>query len=188
MEIIVGILLGLGLSVAVGFRIFVPFLVMSIAAKSGMVGLGENFEWIGSTTALIVFGSATILEVLAYFIPWLDNALDSLTTPAAFIGGTILMGSQVTEFDPLFQWVMAIIAGGGTAGTVKSLNTTTRLASTVTTGGLANPAISTGEVIGSVVMSILAIVLPWVAGVLAVLLLLFLISRFQKFRNRKAVS
>ena len=156
MDITTGLFLGAGLAAAVGFRVFVPFLLMGIAARFELIPLVEGMEWMGTTPALIAFGTATLLELGAYFIPWLDNALDTVTTPAAFLGGSVMMYSTVGDMDPLFQWATAIIAGGGTAGVVKGSTVTTRLASTATTGGIANPLLAGVETVGAISLSILA--------------------------------
>ncbi|MFS8541738.1 MAG: DUF4126 domain-containing protein, partial [Tissierellales bacterium] len=114
-EILLSILMGIGLSAASGFRIFVPFLIISIASASGNLELSETFNWIGTTPALITFSIASVLEIGAYYIPWLDNLLDTIASPAAVIAGIILTASVVTDVSPLVKWVLAIIAGGGVA-------------------------------------------------------------------------
>ena len=73
MEIFLSICVGVGLSAACGFRVFVPLLGLSIAAKLGMVHLGASFAWAGSTTAIVAFGVATVAEIAAYYIPWVDR-------------------------------------------------------------------------------------------------------------------
>lgn len=85
MGTLLGIAIGIGLSAACGFRVFVPLLVMNIASLAGHLHLAYGFEWIGSYYATVAFGTATIVEVLAYYTPWLDHILDLITTPAAII-------------------------------------------------------------------------------------------------------
>lgn len=160
METLLSIGLGLGLSAACGFRVFVPLLVMSIAAQIGHLRLSPGFEWIGTVPALIAFSTATVLEILAYAIPWLDNLLDTIATPAAAIGGIIVSASVLTDFPPLLKWGIAVIAGGGTAGVVQGATVLLRLKSAATTGGLGNPLISVLELIGSFTTAILAVALP----------------------------
>jgi len=165
MDILLSICLGIGLSAATGLRVFGPLLIVSIAAQSGALTLSPSFEWIGTPPALIVFAVATLLEIGAYLIPWLDNALDSIATPAATIAGVIVMAAVLTDVSPLARWTLAIIAGGGAAATVQGLTVVTRAASTGTTGGCANPVFSILEAIGACTLSILAIALPLIAGV-----------------------
>jgi len=180
LETITSILLGIGLSAATGFRIFVPFLVASVAAITGYLPLSSSFEWIGTYPALTVFGAATILEIAAYYIPWFDNLLDSIATPAAFIAGAILMVAVIIGLPPLAKWALAIIAGSGAAGIVQSGTTLTRAASTATTGGLGNPVVSTVEAGSSFGLSLLAILLPVIAGIVTIVFLFWLGSKVIK--------
>jgi hypothetical protein len=168
MDTILSIALGIGLSAACGFRVFVPLLIMSIAAHTGHVGLSSGFEWIGTLPAMIAFGTATILEILAYYIPWLDQLLDTIATPAAVVAGVIASASVFTDVSPLLRWTLALIGGGGIAGLVQGATALTRLKSTAFTGGLGNPVVSTGELFGSVATSLLAILVP-VIGVILIL-------------------
>jgi hypothetical protein len=163
MSALLSVLLGIGLSAACGFRIFVPFLLVGIAARTGHVALGPAFTWMAATPALIAFGVATALEIGAYTIPWLDHVLDLVATPAAVVAGMVMTASVVTGLDPMLKWTLALIAGGGIAGTVQALTVGTRKASLLTTGGLANPIVSTAELLGAVVLTVLAIALPLLA-------------------------
>lgn len=160
MDTFLSICVGVGLAAACGFRVFVPLLVMSLAAHSGHLTLAPSFQWIASTPALITFSIATALEISAYYIPWLDNFLDSLATPAAIVAGTVVTASMVTNVDPFLRWTLAVIAGGGAAGLVQAGTVLTRAVSSTTTGGLANFIVSTAEWGLSALMSVLAIVLP----------------------------
>lgn len=163
MNLLMSIALGIGLSAAVGFRIFVPFTVMSVAALSGHLTLAPGFQWIGTWPALILLATATALEIAAYYIPWVDNALDSIATPAAVVAGAVVTASVVGDISPLLRWTLAIIAGGGVAGTVQTGTTLLRAGSSVSTGGLGNPLVNSMEVAGSASLSVLTIALPLLA-------------------------
>ncbi len=163
MNTLLSVLLGIGLSAACGFRIFVPFLLVGIAARTGHVALGTSFSWMASTPALIALGAATVLEIGAYYFPWLDHLLDVVATPAAVVAGMLMTASVVTGLDPMLKWTLALIAGGGIAGTVQALTVGTRKVSLLTTGGLGNPLVSTLELVGSVLLTVLAIALPLLA-------------------------
>ncbi len=184
METLLSICLGIGLSAACGFRVFVPFLVMNIAALSGHLTLAPGFEWIGSYPALITFAVATSLEIAGYYVPWVDHLLDTIATPAAVIAGTIITASMVTHMSPLLKWSLALIAGGGAAGLVQGATVVTRGASAVTTAGLANPLVSTLELGGATLTSIAALVAPVLVVTLLVAFLLFfgrkLLRRFRR--------
>ncbi|MFK7782787.1 DUF4126 domain-containing protein [Psychroserpens sp.] len=178
-ETIISIFLGIGLSASVGFRVFVPLFALSLAAYFNVWELNESWEWIGSLTAVITLGVATLVEVFAYYIPYIDNALDSIAIPLAAIAGTAVMVSTVADLSPVITWALAIIAGGGTAAAVAGSSGATRLASTATTGGIANPVVSTIETGTSVVVSILSVFAPIIAFVL-VIIILYIIFRLYK--------
>ena len=173
METLTSLLVGLGLAAACGFRVFLPLLIMSIASYTGYLRLETGFHWMGTLPALLAFGTATVLEIAAYHIPWVDNILDTLAVPAAMVAGTIVTVSALTGLDPFLSWTLAVIGGGGVAGVIQTTTTAIRHASTLTTGGLANPLLATVEAAGSFVLAVLAVVVPVVAFTLILLLFLF---------------
>jgi hypothetical protein len=160
METVLAICLGIGLSAACGFRIFVPLLIMSIASLSGHLQLATGFDWIGTYPALITFSVATALEITGYYVPWVDHLLDTISTPAAIVAGTIATAAIVSNMSPLLKWSLAIIAGGGAAGLVQGTTVLARGVSTATTGGIGNPVVATAELGGSVMTSVIAIAAP----------------------------
>ena len=186
-EILLTILMGIGLSAASGFRIFIPFLVISIASLTGNLTLVDSFSWIGTYPALITFGMATVLEIAGYYIPWVDNILDTIASPVAVIAGIILMASVVTGISPLMKWTLAIIAGGGVAGIIQALTGVTRITSSITTGGLGNPGVSTVESGSSLTLSAMAIFIPVIGGIIVIALLIWatktLVNRFTSKRK-----
>jgi len=174
LESIISIFLGIGLAASVGFRVFLPLFALSLAGYFNIIPLNESWHWIASSSAIITLGIATLLEIFAYYIPWFDNLLDTIAAPLAAIAGTAVMVSTIADLSPIITWALAIIAGGGTASIIKGATASTRLASTATTGGLANPIISTVETGTSILISSFSIFLPIVAIVLVILLLLCL--------------
>jgi hypothetical protein len=160
MQEVLSVCIGIGLAAACGFRVFVPLLVMSVAALSGHLTLAPSFQWIGSYPALITFSVATALEIAAYYVPWLDNLLDTIATPAAIIAGTIVTASMISGMSPFLQWTLAAITGGSAAGLVQGATVLTRAASTTTTGGLGNPLVATGELALSIATTVLSFVAP----------------------------
>jgi hypothetical protein len=187
MESLVGVGVGLGLAAAAGFRIFIPLLALGIGAASGKLPLAAGFEWVGSTPALIAFGTAAVLEVLGYFIPYVDHLLDVVATPAAVGAGMLATAALATELPPLLKWSAVIIGGGGLAGLVQGATALLRLKSTALTGGLGNPAVATFELFGSVTMIIVAVVLPLLAVGLALFLVVAVFRRTGRlFFGRKA--
>jgi hypothetical protein len=177
LEIAVSVALGVGLAAATGFRVFLPMLVLSIAANTGHLALADSFAWIGTLPALILLGVAAVVEIIAYYIPGVDNLLDTLATPAALVAGTVVSAAVITDLPPTVKWATAVIAGGGIAGLIQSTSALLRAKSTVFTGGLGNPVIATTELSGSLIVSILAIAAPLIA-LLLVVLFLWLALRF----------
>jgi hypothetical protein len=184
METLLSVLVGIGLAAACGFRVFVPFLIVSIAAMSGHLELAGGFEWIGTWYALVAFAVASGLEVASYWVPWLDNALDLIATPAAVVAGTVIAASVVTDLSPFLRWSLAVIAGIGVAGVVQNATVALRGASTVTTGGIGNPVVSTAELGGSVATSVLSIAVPVIAVSLVALVVFVLVTRMRRFARR----
>ncbi|HUY90499.1 MAG TPA: DUF4126 domain-containing protein [Pirellulales bacterium] len=185
-ESLIGAIVGIGLAASCGFRVFVPMLVMSIAAKAGQLELTDGWGWIGSWPAIVCFGVATLVEFGGYCIPWLDNLLDAAASPAAVIAGTIATAACVSEMSPWLQWSTAIIAGGGAAGLVQSLTVAVRGTSTATTGGLGNPIVAAVEFVSSAVLSVLAIIAPILAVLLLCVVAYLLIRRFTRRKRRLA--
>lgn len=187
MDIAFGILLGVGLAASCGFRVFVPMLVTNVASLLGYLKLSPGFEWMGSWIAFVAFLAATIVEVGAYYVPWLDNLLDTISGPLAMIAGTILTASFLTDVNPLVQWTLGLIVGGGTAGIVKVGASAARLTSTTTTGGIGNPAIATVENVSSLAMSILSFIIPVVIAFVVVLIIIYLLRKFSNMKKLKSI-
>lgn len=194
-ETLLSVLVGVGLSAACGFRVFVPMLVISIASLSGHLSLSSGFEWMRTYPALLAFAVATVVEIAGYYIPWVDHLLDIVASPAAVVAGMLAMASTVTGMSPFLRWSLAIIAGGGLAATVQTLTGLARVTSTATTGGLGNPIVSTAEAGGSLALSVLAIAIPVAAALAAasILALAFwqgpkLLRRFRQKIGQRRIS
>jgi len=188
METLFGLAVGVGLSAACGFRVFVPLLGMSIAAQAGYLALSPGFEWIGFREALVAFCAATAIEIAAYYIPWLDNLLDSLTTPLAVAASTVLTASLLGDIPPFLKWSLAVIAGGGVAAIVQSGTVALRAASTGVTGGLTNVLVATVELLASILTTVLAIILPLLAFVAAIWLCWRLMVVLLRSKRAKRLS
>jgi hypothetical protein len=185
MEIFFSVCLGIGLAAAVGFRVFLPLLVLSLAGYMEYIPLNESWEWAGSLTAVITLGVATLVEIFGYYIPWFDNILDTIAIPLAAIAGTVVMMATVSDLSPVVSWSLAIIAGGGTAAAIKGNTSALRFSSTATTGGIANPVVATVETGTSTIMSLLSVFIAPLAFIL-VLLIFFGIYKFYKKLGKKA--
>ena len=170
-DVALSVVLGIGLAAATGFRVFLPMLIVSVAAYTGHLPLSDSFAWLGTPSALTMLSVAAIVEILAYYIPGVDNLLDTLATPAALVAGTVVSAAVMTDVPPMAKWTAAVIAGGGIAGVTHGLTATLRANSTVWTGGLGNLIIATAELVGAVIVSFLALVAPAVAIAIVILFL-----------------
>jgi hypothetical protein len=182
----VSIALGIGLAAAVGFRVFIPLLVMSLAAYTGHLHLNENFAWLGSIAAMTMLGVAALVEVLAYYIPAVDNLLDTVTTPLALVAGTVASAAVIGDLPPAIKWSTAVIAGGGVAGLTQGVTTLLRAKSTAFTAGIGNPVLSTLEMVAAVIVSVLALLAPLVALALVVVLCWFAVYIVRRILRRGA--
>ena len=172
-ETILSLCIGIGLSAACGFRVFVPLLVMSVASLTGLFEPMKGFEWLAMPSVCIGLTVATVCEIGAYYIPWVDNALDSISTPAAMIAGTLTtMAVSTGEMSPFASWAAAIIVGGGTASAVQLSTVAVRGLSTATTGGIANPLVSTTEWISALLISVLSFFVPVFVVIVGIILMI----------------
>lgn len=185
MEILLSVCLGFGLSAACGFRIFVPFLIMSVASRAGHLDLATSFDWIGSDAALITFAVAAVLEIGAYFVPWLDNLLDSAATPTAIVAGVLASAATIEGTSPLVGWTLAVIGGGGLAGVIQGGTALLRGASSLMTAGFGNPIVSSAEAGGAVTLASLAILVPLVAAMFALTAVLAVATRTARAMARR---
>ena len=173
------IVLGIALAAATGFRIFLPMLIISAAAYTGHLPLADNFAWLGTPAALIMLSVAAVAEILAYYIPVVDNLLDVLATPAAFVAGAVVSAAVMTDVPPMVKFTAAVIAGGGIAGLTQGLTGMLRAHSTVLTGGLGNSVIATAELGGALLITFLALAAP-VAAIALVILFMWLTIRLLR--------
>ena len=195
---IISAFIGIGLAAATGFRVFMPMFAVSLASYLGWIPMNESFEWLAGLPTLITTGIAMVAEILAYYIPFIDHLLDTISVPLATIAGSVMFASQFADIGTFPQWALALIAGGGTAAAISSGFAGTRAASTATTGGLGNSVVATTETAGAGIMSFLALVAPVIAFIAAVALIITVLvlgkklwwkfSNFNSDQNAKVIN
>src|SRR5687768_13857998 len=185
MDMVMAISTGVGLAAACGLRVFLPLLALSVACSFGFMEPPPGMKWLDGATAVVLFAVATAVEIGAYYVPWLDNALDTVTSPGAVVAGTISVAAMMPDLHPAVRWSLAIVAGGGAAGVVQTGSVLTRALSGATTGGIGNPVVSTVEWIGSLLLALLALLLPILAAVLVVMLVVWTIRTVFRWRRRR---
>lgn len=190
----IAIFAGIGLAAACGLRVFLPWFVASLAVRYDFGGiggfelgslLGPEMEWLGSPTVALALGIATVVEIAGYYLPWIDNLLDTVATPLAVVAGTLIAFAFLPGGieDPAAKWFLSAITGGGTAGIVQAGTVILRGASSAATGGLGNPAVSTAEAGGSTAASLLAVFFPLIAGALAIALAALILIKLAGLRR-----
>lgn len=184
MAILLNFLIGIGLAATCGFRIFVPLLVMGITARAGYLDLGSGFQWIGTSPAIAVLAVATLAEVLAYFIPYVDNLLVTLSGPISILAGVLVTAAVMTDMSPLLQWSLALIAGGGAAAATSAVSNGLHHSSTAMSAGVANPVVSAIESALAILTSILAIAAPLLAIICIGALLFFICKSLSKLKRK----
>ena len=188
MQLTIALVMGVCLSAACGFRIFVPLLAVGLAVRFMDLNATPALAWTATDLGLVGLSAATLVEILAYYIPWVDNALDTIHGPLAMVAGTLLVGGLLGDMPPALQWGLGVVAGGGAAGAVKTGAATVRAGSTATTGGLGNCIVSTVENGCATIGSALAVVAPVIAAVFLILMVAVMCIVVNKIRRRRAAE
>ena len=188
-QILLSLSLGLGLAAACGFRVFIPPLMMGVGSRLDLYKLEGSFVWVDDTWAIAIFAVATLLEIGGYFIPWIDNLLDAVATPAAIIGGIFVTSASLEgELDPSAQWALSVIAGGSVSGVIQLGTVATRAISTGTTGGLANPIISLLEAVASILCILISLFLVAIIPIVIIFLIWKSIGYIQITKKEVAIQ
>jgi hypothetical protein len=166
-------LVGIGLAASLGLRVFLPILIVSIFAYTGNLTLSTYFTWLGYLPVMILLILISALEILAYYIAWLDNYLDAIEHPLSIIAGILITGAVITDFNPYLKWLMALLIGGGVAGTINAATSMIRLKTSAETGGKKNFIVSSIEAAAAIVLSIISILQPFVAGLITALAIIY---------------
>jgi hypothetical protein len=173
--------LAVALSAVSGLRALLPILLTGLVARAGWVDLGPTFEFLSGNRALIIFGVAALLEIAGDKIPALDHALDTVHSFLRPLSGSLLAAAALSRVtDPTHALVGGIVLGAPTALVPHAVKSTARIASTVFTGGLANPFLSILEDVLAVVLFILAVVVPILAAVTVIVLMVLLARRLGR--------
>lgn len=189
-ELLVPMALGISLAAATGFRVFLPLVVMGLGAREGLLPISSGFDWVTTWPALVMLTVASVVEIAAYYVPVLDNLLDSLAAPTAVGAGIVATAAVLGPgFDasPMLKWTLAIIGGGGAAAVTQSATTVLRGKSTLVTAGAGNHIVATGEIVGALGLSLLAVVFPYVAVAIVCFVGLFAFRVWWKRRSHKVL-
>jgi hypothetical protein len=185
-EFLPALALAIALAASAGLRAWLPLLLAGGLARAGVLDLGDSFSFLASDKALVLFGVATVVELVGDKVPAVDHALDVIGTPLRPAAGALLAASVLgTVSDPLTALVLGTAVGAPSALVPHAAKTALRAVSTTLTGGLANPVLSFLEDAISLITFVLAILVP----VLVVALLgitLFFVLRLLRRRQAEA--
>ena len=185
-QLLVGICVGISLSAACGFRVFLPPLAVSIAAHFFGYNVNADSEWIGSWIAIVSLATATIVEIVAYYLPCVDNILDIVSMPLAFVAGAVVMCGVLPDVHPYLKWSIAGLLGSSVAGLTQLATTIIRGASTATTAGAGNNVVSSTENVCATIFSVGAILMPLLAIVVVTIMLCVFGTRARRIVVRMA--
>lgn len=187
-ELVVGVCAGISLSAACGFRAFLPLLAVSIAAHFFGFKVNADFAWIGSWASIVSLATATIVEIVAYYLPFVDNLLDLINVPLAFVAGAVVMSGVLPDVHPYLKWSIAGLLGSSAAGLTQLVTMIIRGASTATTAGAGNNVVALLENVCAVIFSIGAILLPLLAIVFVAVVLYILGCLVKRMTMKRTVA
>jgi hypothetical protein len=183
MELASCLALGIGLAACAGLRAWLPLLLVGLLARADLLTLGPSFQFVSSNKALILFGVATVLEVLGDKFPAIDHALDALSTVLRPAAGSLLAASVLwTIEDPLTALVLGVGVGAPTSLVPHAAKSTLRVASTAFTAGLANPVLSLLEDLLAIVIFVLAVLIPVFLALLVLVAGVWILTRLKRRR------
>lgn len=189
--LLANVAMGIALSACAGFRVFVPMLAASIAGHFGVIDLPADMSWLGTWPAIISLGTAAVAEIGAYYIPFVDNLLDTIAAPLSVAAGTVLASSilPIHNQEPLIRWGVALLAGGSAAGTIQMGTGLLRLFSSKATVGTGNFVVSTTENAAAVSGSLLSFLIPVIVAILLVILAIWIlvkgVKQLKRFRQKR---
>jgi hypothetical protein len=186
-SLIANVALGIGLSACCGFRVFIPMLAGALASHFGVFTLPADLQWLSGWPSIICFGTAAVAEVLAYYVPFIDNALDTIATPLSVAAGTVLATSilPLDNQEPLLRWGAGFIAGGASAGVIQLGTGLLRLFSSKATVGAGNVVVSSTENAAAITGSVLSFFIPVVVALVVLILMVWILNKGSRLLFRK---
>lgn len=185
-SVLTSIAMGIALSACAGFRVFIPMLAGALAGHFHIINLPTDMAWLGGWPAIAAFGTAAIAEVIAYYIPFVDNLLDTIATPLSVGAGTVLAASLLPlTHNDLLRWVVAFLAGGSAAGTIQLGTGLLRLFSSKVTVGTGNVVVSTSENVAAVSGSVLSFIIPVIIAIMLMVLIVWIVMKGANRLTRK---
>lgn len=189
------LLTGTGLAVAAGLNAYIPLLVLGLAGRFlDFIELPAAWRWLENEWVLVIIGVLLVIELVADKIPAVDSIndwLQSIVRPASggivFGTGAATQTAAVTDPAAFFEsnaWV-PVVTGIIIALVVHAGKMLVRPAANALSAGAAAPALSTGEDIGAVLLSLFAILIPILVVVALVGMIVLVVAVFRRLRRQR---
>jgi hypothetical protein len=182
-----GIGAAFGLASSAGLNAYIPLLVVALATRfpagDPLLQLTPPYDLLGHWAVIAVLVVLMLIEMTVDKVPAVDTVNDIIQTFIRPTAGAILFAANanvITDVSPL----LAIIAGVVLAGGVHAAKGAARPVVTATTAGTGNWFVSLVEDVVAFFVSLLSIVLPLLAMMLALGLLVFLVIMLRRRRRR----
>ena len=190
------ILAGTGLAAAAGLNAYVPLLILGLAGRFvPFVHLPDTWAWLSNGWALVILAVLLVIEVVADKVPVVDSINDVIQTFIRPVAGGIVFGAGTTtqtaaikdpaQFFSTFQWI-PVIFGVFVALAVHFAKASARPVVNAASFGLAAPAVSAAEDVGSVFLSILAVLLPAIVIIAVIGVAIGFVLLFRRGRMRRS--
>ena len=184
MDALTGILSAFGLATSAGLNAYIPLLVIALVARyTDLIELNEPWDTLTSGWIIGLLFVLVLVEFFADKFPAVNHINDIVQTFVRPTAGAIVFAASadvITDIHPVLALACGVLLAGGVHA-VKSL--AVRPAVTATTGGVANTPVSLLEDFISTVLSILAIVIPVVVGI--ILLVVFFLILWRVWQRQK---
>lgn len=177
---------GILLAASAGLRAFMPLFGVGVAARLLDWPIAPSMEWLATDAGLVGLGVATAVELAADKVPVVDHVLDAVHMIAGPLAGALVTFSIWGDWPPAVAGILAVALGAPVAGLVHAVSATTRFKSTVVSGGAFNPVVSTAEDGISIAAILIALLLPFLAFALAIVVVVLLVRFVTHQRARPA--
>lgn len=179
---------GVVLAATAGLRAFLPAFSASLMAWTTDLPLPDDLAWLEKPQTVLIFGVATLVEILGDKVPIVDHALDGIQVLTKPVLAALAATPFLYQLAPEYSAAIGILLGAPLALGVHSAKATARLGSTATTGGVGNPFLSFAEDVAAIVSIIIGFLAPLLALVLMAATIFFIARLALRVRRRGRAS
>ena len=189
-DAVLAALTGMGLSAAAGLNAYIPFLVVALIARfTDYIVLPVGYEWIESNWAIGIGAALLLAEIVLDKIPAVDTINDTIQTfirPS--MGGLIFAATTAAAQLDNSTWMkenpwVSVVLGVLISGLVHAGKMAARPVINIGTVGTGAPVVSTVEDVGSLGLSLIALIAPVLVILCLALLAWLLIWMWLRVRR-----